>query len=142
MTVHIDHIGIIVADLERAIERFGPLFGKPEIVKELADVGLRVAEFHAANLRIELLQYTDSSGTDIARRTMGERLGLNHLSAQVGDIERSIAALEKQGFEAMDGFPRRGAHGQVAFFQPDDVTGLLFEICQPDDGPVDDSVKP
>lgn len=127
---HIDHVGILVADLDAALERLKPLFGAPAHVKELADAGLRVAEFHAANVTIELLQYTGEA--QFARRVMGERLGLNHISARVADVERSLAALVAAGLEPMQGFPRQGAHGRVAFFQPDAVSGLLFEICQPD----------
>ena len=128
---HIDHIGIIVADLERAIAQLGPLFGGTPVVKELAEAGLRVAEFQAANLTIELLQYTGTNDS-FARRVMGERLGLNHVSARVADVERSLAELRAAGLRPMEGFPRQGAHGRVAFFEADPVTGLLFEICQPD----------
>ena len=128
---YIDHIGIIVADLEAAIERLGPLFGGAPVVKELTHVGLRVAEFHAANITVELLQYSGTNDT-FARRVMGGRLGLNHLSARVEDVERSIAELRAAGLEPMEGFPRQGAHGRVVFFEPDALTGLLFEICQPD----------
>jgi methylmalonyl-CoA/ethylmalonyl-CoA epimerase len=127
---HIDHVGILVADLEAALERLKPLFGAPAQVKELADTGLRVAEFHAANVTIELLQYTGDA--QFARRVMGERLGLNHISARVDDVERSLAAFAAAGLKPMEGFPRQGAHGRVAFFEPDPVSGLLFEICQPD----------
>jgi len=128
---HIDHIGIIVADLDQAIERLRPLFGAPARTRELADVGLRVAEFDAANVVIELLQYTD--GADgFAQQVMGQRLGLNHLSARVSNVEQSVAALHQAGFTPMAGFPRQGAHGRVAFFEPDAVTGLLFEVCQLD----------
>ena len=126
---HIDHIGILVADLEAALERLKPLFGAPAHVKELADAGLRVAEFHAANVTIELLQYVGEA--QFARRVMGERLGLNHISARVDDVERSLALLAAAGHAPMPGFPRQGAHGRVAFFEPDPVSGLLFEICQP-----------
>jgi len=128
---HIDHIGIIVADLDAAVERLGPLFGGAPAIKELADVGLRVAEFHAANVTVELLQYTGENDA-FARRVMGERLGINHVSARVADLEASIESLRAKGLEPMAGFPRQGAHGRVAFFEPDAVTGLLFEICQPD----------
>jgi methylmalonyl-CoA/ethylmalonyl-CoA epimerase len=129
--VHIDHIGIVVADLDDAMARLAPLFGVAPAVKELADVGLRVAEYRAANVVIELLQYT-SEGESFARSVMGSRVGLNHISARVADVERSIADLSAAGLRPMEGFPRRGAHGRVAFFEPDGVTGLLFEICQPD----------
>jgi methylmalonyl-CoA epimerase len=124
----IDHIGIVVADLEQAAARLEVLFGKFSL-KELPEVGLRVAEFEAANVTIELLQYTGEAA--FARKVMGERLGLNHVSAQVEDVETSLRKLKDAGFTPMAGFPRQGAHGRVAFFEPDELTGLLFEICQP-----------
>ena len=129
---HIDHIGIIVADLDSAVERLRPLFGDaPMHVKELPEVGLRVAEIHAANVVVELLQYAGGDSR-FARKVMGERLGLNHISARVADVERSVTELSAAGFKPQQGFPRQGAHGRVAFFDPDAVTGLLFEVCQPD----------
>ena len=127
----IDHIGIIVADVEAAVRRLKPLFGDAVEIKELAEVGLRVAEFRAANVTVELLQYTGTNDA-FARRVMGERLGLNHVSACVEDVDRALAKLRAAGLQPMEGFPRQGAHGRVAFFEPDATTGLLFEICQPD----------
>jgi methylmalonyl-CoA/ethylmalonyl-CoA epimerase len=128
---HIDHIGIIVADLDRAIERLRVLFGGAPELKELPEAGLRVAEFRAANVTIELLQYTGTNDA-FARRVMGERPGLNHISARVSDVEASLGLLRAAGLQPMEGFPRQGAHGRVAFFEPDEASGLLFEICQPD----------
>ena len=126
---HIDHIGIIVADLEQAAARLAVLFGEPRF-KELAEVGLRVAEFQASNVRIELLQYSGDAA--FAREVMGERLGLNHISARVANADAAIAELTGAGFEPMPGFPRQGAHGKVAFFRPDAASGLLFEVCEED----------
>ncbi len=127
----IDHIGIIVADLDQAVAQMRPLFGVPKMTKDMPDVGLRIAEFDTANVTIELLQYTGKNDA-FARRVMGNRLGLNHISARVDDVNRSVAQLRAEGFRLMDGFPRQGAHGQVAYFEPDAVTGLLFEVCRPD----------
>lgn len=127
---HIDHIGIIVADLDAAAAMLAPLFGAAHF-KEMPDVGLRVAEFEAANVTVELLQYTGANDA-MARRVMGERLGLNHISARVDDVPRAVAALAARGLKPQPGFPRRGAHGEVAFFEPDATTGLLFEVCKPD----------
>lgn len=128
---HIDHIGILVGDLDQAIARLGPLFGGAPEVKELAEVGLRIAEFRAANVTVELLQYTGTNDA-FARSVTGERLGLNHVSARVADLERSLEQLRAAGLQPKAGFPRQGAHGRVVFFEPDAASGLLFEICQPD----------
>lgn len=135
---HIDHVGIIVSDLEQAVAKLRLLFGENITIRELPDAGLRVAEFHAANVVIELLQYTEGSESAFARQVMGERIGLNHISARVEDVGRSVAELTAAGFTPMQGFPRQGAHGRVAFFEPDRVTGLLFEVCRPDSAGPDD----
>ena len=129
---HIDHIGIVVADIEEAVARFRPLLGEAQPIRELTDYGLRVAMIETANVTIELLQYT-GNGDDFARGVMGERLGLNHISTRVDDVTTSVADLTAEGFEMMKGFPRPGAHGEVAFFERDESTGLLFEVCAPDD---------
>ena len=122
--MRIDHIGVIVADLNLSIEKFRALFGEPKL-KQLPDVGLRIAEFHAENIIIELLQYEGDA--KFARETMGERVGLNHISIGVDDLEGAMKALP---FRPKPGFPREGAHGKIAFFEPDATTGLLFELCQ------------
>ncbi len=129
---HIDHIGIVVPDIEAAVARLRALLGEAEPIRELPDYGLRVAMIETANVTIELLQYT-GEGDDFARGVMGGRLGLNHISARVEDVGRSVADLTAEGFRMMPGFPRPGAHGEVAFFERDETTGLLFEVCAPDD---------
>lgn len=129
----IDHIGIIVPDLDVAVARFSALLGglAPER-RELPEIELRVAEFHTENLDIELIAYT---GTAVfARQVMGSQSGLNHLTMTVDNVEAALARLRQAGFAAQSGFPRRGAHGAVAFFERDPATGLLFEICAPGAG--------
>jgi catechol 2,3-dioxygenase-like lactoylglutathione lyase family enzyme len=60
---------------------------------------------------------------------MGNETGINHLSLQVEDIDSAIVRVTAAGLRLQEGFPRRGAHGSVAFFERDDATGLLLEIC-------------
>jgi len=130
----IDHIGIIVDDLDRAVERFAALFGgaAPER-RDLPDAGLRIAEFRAANLNIELIAY--SGPAEFARRVMGSEAGLNHVSVAVEDVPAAMQSLSAAGLRPQQGFPRRGAHGTVAFFDRDAATGLLLEICAADEAP-------
>lgn len=129
----IDHVGIIVADLDRAVTMMTRLFGAgPAYVRDMPEVGLRVAAFRARNIMIELLHYTSAEG-GFAREVMGDAPGLNHISARVGDFDAAATELTAAGFRMKPGFPRQGAHGRVAFFEPDPATGLLFEICQPDE---------
>ena len=97
---------------------------------DLPEVGLRIAEFQTENLNIELIAYDGPA--EFARRVMGDDFGINHLTIQVEDVADAVARLADAGLRVQEGFPRRGAHGTVAFFRRDDTTGLLFEVCAPD----------
>ena len=129
---HIDHIGVIVADLDAAVATFTPLFGAaPVATKTLTEAGIRVAEFEAANITVELIEYCEA-GDSFAKQVMGAPYGINHLSFRVDDVGQSITHLAASGVAVMDGFPTQGAHGTVAFFDPATTHDLLFEVCAPD----------
>lgn len=128
----IDHIGIVVDDLEASIASLARLLpGAPIVRRSIPDAGLEVAEFAAQNVVVELLQYTDG-GDGFGRAVMGSATGVNHLSLAVDDLDAALGALRAQGVEPATGFPRRGAHGRIAFLPRDADTGLLFELCEPD----------
>ena len=129
----IGHVGIIVEDMSAAVEKLTVMLGvPPERIKEMPALGLKIAEFHMANLILELIQYT-SDETNFAKDVMGARLGLNHLSVTVSDVDESIRSWTEKGLTLAEGFPIKGSHGRVAFFETEPKTSVLFEICQPDD---------
>jgi hypothetical protein len=129
----IDHIGIVVESLEPAIAAFQLVMPRATMRRRsLPDAGLEVAEFHAANIIVELLAYT-AHGKGLGRAVMGSEPGVNHLSLQVPDLDGALAALAAEGITPMAGFPRSGAHGRIAFLQRSPHTGLLFELCEPDE---------
>jgi methylmalonyl-CoA epimerase len=127
----IEHIGIVVEDLERSLELFEALLGLEAAgVQEMQEVGLRVASLQAENIRIELLQYT-SGGSDFGRRVMGSRTGYNHIAVQVDEMGPVLEHWTSAGARIQDGFPRAGSHGRVAFFERNSTGGLLLELCEP-----------
>ena len=126
----IDHIGIIVDDLDKAIEMFEHLFQiKPTKVTELADAGLKIAHLEARNIGIELIQYAGGD-EGFGRRVMGPGRGVNHMSIQVEDTDSAVKDLQDKGLRVMEGFPRTGSHGRVAFFEPETTRDILLEICE------------
>ncbi|MCC7457704.1 MAG: VOC family protein [Nitrospira sp.] len=128
----IDHIGIIVDDLEAAVAAFTKMLpGAPVTRRSIPDADLEVVELAAANVIVELLRYTDR-GDGFGRAVMGSTNGVNHLSLSVNDLDETLASLRASGVEPAAGFPRRGAHGRVAFLPRDPHTGLLFELCEAD----------
>ena len=74
----IDHLGIIVADLEKAIERFRLLTGgEPAYTKEMMEVGLKIATFEAENISLELVEYAGDKAS-FAKQVMGEEVLFEH----------------------------------------------------------------
>ncbi len=127
---YIDHIGIIVENMDDSISLLERLFGvRPVVLKEMHDVGLKIAQVKTQNVDIELIQYvTREAG--FAQRVMGARPGINHISVRVNDVGISSKDFEDKGARLTDGFPRQGSHGPVAFFQPESTGGILLEICE------------
>jgi methylmalonyl-CoA/ethylmalonyl-CoA epimerase len=128
----INHIGIAV----RAIEAHRPFYEQTlgalyEGVEEVADQKVRVGFFRIGNVRIELLEPTDSSST-IAAFIEKKGEGLHHVAYTVEDIERRIAELKSAGVRMIDESPRGGAHHtRIAFIHPKSTCGVLTELCEP-----------
>ncbi len=126
----IDHIGVVVADLEQASFAFSRLLGiQPSLIKDMPEVGIRLARFEATNIAIELIQYIGGK-SDFGRRIMGDTIGLNHLSIEVADMPNAIKHLTEAGLSLQDGFPRECSVGRVVFFDPDPSTAILFEVTE------------
>ena len=129
MLKKIRHVGIVANDLERAIEKFKG-FGLPctEII-ELKELGIKIAFFSIGESMIELVYTTDPEKTrgSVVRSQKGT---INHICFEVDDIEASIKEFEKNGAKLVEGYPKAGAHGWVAFFYPETTEDVLIEICQ------------
>ena len=127
---YMDHIGIIVENLEKSIALFESLFGlKSARIKEMDEVGLRIATLKAKNIDIELIQYINAKN-NFGEKVMGKAIGVNHLSIKTDDVEASVKDFKKKGITVMEGFPRTGSHGSVAFFEQETTQNILLEICE------------
>ena len=131
--IGIHHLGIAVADLDAAAERYAQLIGAVvDHASESEALGTRALAIRTPQgPMIELVApYHDDTpvGRFIAKR--GE--GMHHVAYEVGDIEAEVARLVAEGVEMIDERPRAGLFGlEVAFIHPDAVMGVLLELVQP-----------
>ena len=124
------HIGIVVEDLERAVASLERLAGVRAGERWESALGVRVAFLEVGGAPLELVQYT---GPVVERfgPTLARREGVHHLCFRVEDLDAALAEVAARGACVVPGFPVEGAHGRVAFLEPDPATGLITELCEP-----------
>lgn len=129
--MHIDHIGIAVDDLEKAIETYEKLLDgacyKREVVEEQK---VETAFFRTGESKVELLGAIEPDSV-IAKYVAKKGEGMHHVAFEVDDIHAELERLQKEGFTVLSDKPSRGADNKlVAFIHPKDNSGVLVELCQ------------
>jgi len=129
----IDHIGIVVHDIQEALNVYRTALGLPlKEVVEVHDQKVQVAFLPIGESNIELVQpTTDDSG--IAKYVANRGEGIHHICIEVEDIERALAQLKNHDVQLIDETPRQGAHGRVAFIHPKGAHGVLIELVEHND---------
>ncbi|BDC18138.1 methylmalonyl-CoA epimerase [Acidianus sp. HS-5] len=135
-TQTVDHIGVVVENLDKAIDFYEKNLGMKLIDKEeLKDRGLKVAFMVGKNgdSAVELLEpinHEDMNNT-VAKFLKTRGPGLHHLAIRVEDINKALEDLSTKGMQLVDKQPRPGARGHlVAFVHPKSVMGVLLELVQ------------
>jgi methylmalonyl-CoA epimerase len=126
----IDHIGIVVRDIQEALRMYEAALGLPlEGVADVPDQKVKVAFLPIGESKLELVQPT-SDDTGIARYLARQGEGIHHLCLEVEDIEAALAQLKIHDVPLIDETPRQGAHGRVAFVHPKGAHGVLIELVE------------
>ncbi len=131
----VDHVGIAVADLDRAIDFYRATFGL-EVVHEEAneDQGVREAMLGVgtgAGARLQLLAPLTADSA-IARFLERSGPGLQQLAYRVADVEEAARVLRGRGVRVLYDEPRRGTAGsRINFLHPKDCGGVLVELVEP-----------
>lgn len=135
-SARIDHIGLVVRDLDAALHTYCELLGFALLERVTIDEQQVEAAFlDGGNGTIELIAPLDTpeaaaSGTARFLDRRGE--GTHHICFAVDDIEAALADLRAQGVQLIDETPRRGVHGRVAFVHPKAAHGTMIELLQKD----------
>jgi methylmalonyl-CoA/ethylmalonyl-CoA epimerase len=130
MLTRLDHVGIVVNDLDAALTTYCSRWGFQLLQRlEIPEQKVEAAFLAAGNSIVELLLPTDPA-SGIARFLQNRGEGVHHLCYEVDDIEEALATLRSRGLRLVDETPRRGVHGLVAFVHPKSSHGTLIELLQ------------
>jgi methylmalonyl-CoA epimerase len=125
----IHHLGVAVADLDEAVDRYRLLFGAElEHRETVAEQGVEAVSLRVGDGRVELLASLGPE-TPVGKFLAQRGPGMHHVAYEVDDVASELARLAAAGAELIDERPRPGFFGlEVAFIHPDATGGVLSEL--------------
>ena len=127
MFERIDHVGIVVADIDSALAVYGETFELELVHREvMAELGLELALVQVGESRVELLaQIAEESVLADAEP------GMHHVAYGVEDIDAALERLRERDVELIDESARGGVlDSRIAFVHPHATGGVLTELVQ------------
>lgn len=130
MITKIDHVGILVRNIDEAKKIYSNLFGLEE-VESATD---HEQEFISVLLSrgdttLELIQPTSATGS--IAKFLGQRVGIiHHLSLSVDNIEQQMKSLQAKGVVLVNNKSQSLPSARVAFIHPQSTSGVLIELIQ------------
>ena len=127
----IEHLGIAVADLEKANKLFHLLSGNPHYkVETVESENVSTSFFKVGESKIELVQASNEKSA-IAKFIEKKGEGIHHIAFEVEDIYAEMKRLQSEGFQLLNSEPKKGADNKlICFLHPKSSNGVLVELCQ------------
>ena len=128
---HVDHIGIAVRSLDKALDFYCNTLGteRPEFTT-IPHERVRVAMLSTGESRIELIEATDRD-SPIAKFIEERGEGIHHIALRVPDLEAAVERIKAQGGRLVAENIQTGAEGyRYVFVHPKSTGGVLLELIQ------------
>ena len=133
MAMRIDHVAIIVRDIEQALVFYRDILDiTPSEIKEVPTEHVRIAFLPMGGpggSEIELIEPT-TPDSSVARFLEKRGEGLHHICLEVADIDAALAEMQEKGVPVLDKQPRIAAEGRAIFLHPKASNGVLLELVE------------
>ena len=133
MPKRIDHIAIIVRDIEQALVFYRDTLGiTPGEIKEVPGEQVRIAFLPLGGpggSEIELIEPT-TPDSSLAKYLEKRGEGLHHVCLEVENIDAALAEMQEKGAPVLDTQPRNAAEGRAIFLHPRGTNGVLLELLE------------
>ncbi len=118
-----DHLVLVVADMESAIEKWRDRLGLPLAhCVDLEEHGIQQAFFTLAdNTFVELLAATNEKSR-VAQILKEKGEGIHVIAMQVADLDAAVTQLQTNGVELI------GAGSDRVFIHPDSANGVMIQL--------------
>lgn len=127
----VNHLGILVEDLDGAVRSFTENLGLSLDHVERYGEQLDIAFLPCGETLVELIKPLTNEGWN-AEYLEEHGPSIQHVAFEVEDLEAALAELKARGVDTMGDAPIPGAGGmRIAFLDPRAFGGILVELCEP-----------
>jgi methylmalonyl-CoA/ethylmalonyl-CoA epimerase len=123
------HVGVVVEDLDEALELYERVLGlKARAIRDAADGKHLVAFIPVGDGEIDLIQPVaqDTSFGEFLK-THGQ--GIHHIALVADNIDTETDRMKTEGIAFNAQKPRVGAHGvRIIFTKPETTGGITYEL--------------
>lgn len=125
----IDHVGVIVDDLERVSRLLGDVLGM-ELARTLEDPDrkLRARFYRCGDVDVELIELGDPD--ERARRLGGGPVRIEHIAFEVQDLAGTAGGLRDRGVRMTTSEPRRIGPTTTYFSEPESTGGVVLQFLE------------
>lgn len=129
MLKKIDHIAVVVKDIEKAAKSYADMFGFKVIEKRPGPGGEFIsAMMSLGDIRVELFQPLKPGSQMKFLEEKGG--GLHHISFLTDDITKEVKTLKAQGKKLQNEEPIVLPNAKIAFVHPSAAENVLIELVE------------
>ncbi|MBN1681516.1 MAG: methylmalonyl-CoA epimerase [Anaerolineae bacterium] len=131
MVNRINHVAILVKDLESALSFWRDALGLPvERTEENPGENVNIAFLPVGESEIELLEPIELDST-LGKHLAKRGAGIHHVCVEVDDIDATIERLKAHGVTLINDEPKVREEGtRYAFIHPRSALGVLVELYE------------
>ncbi|MGH7859764.1 MAG: VOC family protein [Candidatus Binatia bacterium] len=129
MSLRLDHIGIYVRSIEKALDFYCSTLGldRPDI-EEKPEHRMRLARVRLGDVELELIEAAVED--TMLRHLPHQGPGIYHIGVRVDSADEEMKRLRSAGVRLLDETPREGDDMRVVFVDPAEGEGVMVELVQ------------
>jgi methylmalonyl-CoA/ethylmalonyl-CoA epimerase len=129
MLKKIDHIAIVVKDVDKAVKSYADMFGFKVVEKKEGPGGEFISVMMSVSeIRLELFQPLKEGSVSRFLKEKGG--GLHHISFVTDDIVQEMKNLKAQGKKLQNEEPMVLPDAKIAFVHPSAAENVLIELVE------------
>jgi methylmalonyl-CoA/ethylmalonyl-CoA epimerase len=132
MLEKIDHIGIVVKNIDESLKLYKKAFGLDPIKTEfIEETKLKIAFVKVGEVLVEFVEPMEAGFGMVGRFLVEKGEGIHHIAYRVADIKAAMEKMKKAEIPLTDEEPQYGADdSSIAFLEASYTQNVVTELVQ------------